>query len=118
MASTFTGHCHASIALACHPQTLCLRTDAVESGFDAEWNELLLKTRFSGSEIELNDFKHPICYAYSVKISTKLPPTPKATPAKASLVILHGSDQAKQDQADGVKSGAEAKGLSARLASL
>lgn len=35
-----------------------------------------------------------------------------------SLVILHGPDQAQQVQADEVKSGAEAEGLSAQLASL
>ncbi|KAI1144939.1 hypothetical protein F4825DRAFT_467740 [Nemania diffusa] len=83
-----------------------------------QWNELLLKTGFSGSEIELDDFKHPICHAYSVIISTRLPLTPTATPAKASLVILHGPDQVQQDQADEVKSGAETKGLPAHLVSL
>lgn len=83
-----------------------------------QWNELLLKTGFSGSEIELDDFKHPIYHAYSVIISTRLPQTPATTAEKTSLVILHGPDQAQQVQANEVKSGAEAKGLSAQLASL
>ncbi len=83
-----------------------------------QWNELLLKTGFSGNEIELDDFKHPICHAHSVIISTRLPKKPVTTAGKTSLVILHGPDQTQQVQADEVKSGAEAKGLSAQLASL
>ncbi|KAI0854080.1 hypothetical protein F5Y00DRAFT_250253 [Daldinia vernicosa] len=83
-----------------------------------QWNKLLLKTGFSGSEIELDDFKHPICHSYSVIISTRLPETPATTAAKTSLVILHGTDQAQQVQADEIKSDAEAKGISAQLASL